>query len=87
MAPDGRVLLIERVMPAGGERTDPYKFWDTTTIELTMLALSGAGGGRVRTAEEFRVLLAAGGFALTAIIPTAGSVSVIEGSPANEQAD
>ena len=68
-------------MPAGGEVTDPYKFWDTTTIELTKLALTGAGGGRVRTAEEFRALLAAGGLTLAAIIPTAASVSVIEARP------
>ncbi len=68
-------------MPAGGEPTDPYTFWDATTIELTMLALTGAGGGRVRTAEEFRALLAAGGLTLAAIIPTTSSVSVIEARP------
>jgi hypothetical protein len=81
MNQQGRVLLIERVMPAAGEPTDPYKFWDTTIIGLTMLALSGTGGGRVRTAEEFRALLAAGGLTLVAIIPTASSVSVIEARP------
>ena len=77
----GRVLLIERVMPAGGETTDPYKFWDATTIGLTMLALGGAGGGRVRTAGEFRVLLEAGGLTPSDIIPTASSLSVIEARP------
>ena len=83
--PDGRVLLIERVMPAGGEITDPYKFWDTTSIGLTMLALGGAGGGRVRTAGEFRALLEAAGLTLAEIIPTASSISVIEARPAKDR--
>jgi hypothetical protein len=78
MADDGRVLLIEWVVPAGGEATDPFTFWDTTTIDLTILA---TGGGRVRTAEEFRAVLEAGGLTLTTIIPTASSVSVIEARP------
>jgi hypothetical protein len=77
----GRVLLVERVMPAGGESADPYKFWDTTTIGLTMLALGGAGGGRVRTAGEFRALLEAGGLTLAEIIPTTSSLSIIEARP------
>ena len=85
LAPGGRVLLIERVMPAGGEMTDPYKFWDTTTSGLTMLALGGAGGGRVRTAEEFRALLEASGLTLAEIIPTASSISVIEARPAKDR--
>ncbi len=87
MAPGGRVLLIEWVMPTGSATTDPHTFWDTTTMDLIMLAHGGAGGGRVRTAEEFRAVLAAGGFALRDIIPTAASVSVIEAFPADEQAD
>jgi len=81
MADGGRVLLIEPVMPAGGEPTDLHKSWDTTTIDLTMLSIDGAGGWRVRTAEEFRTLLEAGGFTLTTIIPTASSVSLIEAHP------
>ena len=81
MAAGGRVLLVEPVMPAGGEPTDPYKSWDATTIDLTMLSIDGAGGWRVRTAEEFRTLLGASGLALTAIIPTSSSVSLIEAQP------
>jgi hypothetical protein len=76
------VLLIEPVMPAGGEPTDPYESWDTTTIDLTMLSIDGAGGWRVRTDEEFRSLLAASGLTLTAIIPTSSSVSLLEARPA-----
>ena len=81
LATGGRVLLIERVMPAGGEIADPYKLWDTTTIGLTMLALGGAGGGRVRTAGEFRALLEAGGLTLAETIPTTPSLSIIEARP------
>lgn len=83
MVAGGRVLLVEPVMPAGGEPTDPYKSWDTTTIDLTMLSINGAGGWRVRTAEEFRTLLEASGLTLTAIIPTSSSVSLIEAQPAS----
>jgi O-methyltransferase/methyltransferase family protein len=81
MAAGGRVLLVEPVMPAGGEPTDPYRSWDTTAIDLTMLSINGAGGWRVRTAEEFRTLLEASGLTLTAIIPTSSSVSLIEAHP------
>jgi hypothetical protein len=76
MGHTGKVVLIERVMPAGGELTDPYKFWDMTSIEVTMLSLGG--GGRVRTAVEFGALLEAGGLTLTEIIPTASSLNIIE---------
>jgi O-methyltransferase domain len=83
MAGSGRVLLIEWVMPAGGEIADPYKSWDTTARDLIMLSGYGAHGGRARTAEEFGALLQAGGLALAQIIPTASPVSVIEALPAN----
>jgi hypothetical protein len=79
LAHGGVVLLVERVMPAGGETADAYRFWET---ELTMLALGGAGGGRVRTAEEFRALLRTGGLTLAEIIPTASSLCVITARPA-----
>ena len=78
MAEGGRVLLVEWVMPAGGETADPYAFWDTTARDLIMVSGYGASGGRVRTAEEFRALVEAGGLALAEIIPTTSPVSVIE---------
>ena len=83
MVAGGRVVLVEPVMPAGGEPTDPYKFWDTTTLDMTMLSIDGAGGWRVRTAEEFGTLLDASGFMVTAIIPTSSSVSLIEAQAAS----
>jgi O-methyltransferase domain len=77
LADGGRVLLlIEWVMPAGGDATAPA--WDTTAADITMLAIDGAGGWRGWTDKEFTVLLRAGGLALTTIIPTASSISLIE---------
>jgi hypothetical protein len=69
-------------MPSSGEAPDLYKFWDTASIDLIMLAIGGRAGGRVRTAAEFRALLEAGGFALNRIVATGSSVSVIEALPA-----
>jgi hypothetical protein len=70
---DGRLLVIEAVIPAGDE---PHfgKF-----IDLNMLVMTG---GRERTEEEFRALFAAAGFRLTRVVPTPSPVSVIEGVPA-----
>ncbi|MBV8270229.1 MAG: hypothetical protein JO252_28220 [Planctomycetaceae bacterium] len=39
-------------------------------------------GGLERTEAEYRRLLAAHGFRLTRVVPTAGDISVIEGVPA-----
>jgi hypothetical protein len=47
-------------------------------MDLNMLALFGGGSGRVRTLSEFRDLLAAAGFEMIAVIPTSGSVRLIE---------
>ena len=81
MAAGGRVLLIEWVVPAAGEITDAFKSSDTTALDLTMLSIDGAGGWRVRTAEEFRAVLAAGGLTVAETIPTVSSVSIIEARP------
>jgi hypothetical protein len=47
--------------------------------DLHMMVLLG---GLERTEAEYRSLLAAHGFRLTRVVPTAGDVSVIEGRPA-----
>ena len=82
MATGGAVILIEWVMPTSGEAVDPYTFWDTASMDLNMLAIDGGAGWRVRTAQEFRTLLADAGFTLSRIIPTGSSVNVIEAFPA-----
>jgi O-methyltransferase len=78
---DGKVLLVEWVMPIGTEPREAFRFWDITRVDLMLFAQSGSGGGRVRTRSGFRDLLTAAGFEMTAIIPTRGSVSVIEAKP------
>ena len=64
------LLLVEAVLP---ERAadDP----EAIRMDLHMLALLR---GRERTASEFADLLAAGGFGLTRVLPTAAGVSVLE---------
>ena len=85
MAGSGTLLLIEWVMPVGGvargAATDDDTFWDTTNQDLIILTHGGAQAGRVRTEAEFQGLLEAAGFRLTAIVPTASSVKVLEAVP------
>jgi hypothetical protein len=70
MAENGRLLLVEAVVPDGSE---PHfsKF-----IDLNMLVMTG---GRERTEDEYRTLFEASGFRLTRIIPTESPMSIIEG--------
>jgi hypothetical protein len=69
MNPDGKVLIIEVVVPEGNE---PHY---SKLLDLEMLA---SPGGAERTAEEYRELLAAAGFRLTRIVPTSSPFSIIE---------
>lgn len=70
MTETGKLLLVEMVIPPGNE---PH-FGKIQDLEMLL-----SPGGLERTAEEFRGLLAAAGFELTRIIPTASPMSVIEG--------
>lgn len=72
IAQNGKLLLVESVIPAGNEPC-PAKF-----LDLHMLAITG---GMERTEAEYRHLLAATGFKLTQIIPTSADVDVIEAIP------
>jgi hypothetical protein len=69
MNSDGRILLIETVIPNGNEPC--FGKW----LDLMMLLV----GGRERTEEEYRKLLSAAGLTLNRVIPTALEVSIIEG--------
>jgi len=73
MAKNGRLLLVEAVIPRGNM---PFfhKF-----IDLTMLV---AVGGHERTEVEYHDLLEAAGLRLTSITPTQSEMSVIEAVPA-----
>lgn len=69
MAKGGTLLLVESVIPRGN---GPFlgKF-----VDLVMLVMTG---GRERTEEEFRTLLAGSGFRLTRVLPTRSPVSLVE---------
>lgn len=69
MSRGSRLLLVESVIPP---RNEPSlgKFMDLNMLVMT--------GGRERTADEFRALLAAAGFRLTRVVATPSPVSVIE---------
>ena len=73
MADDGTLLVIERVL--GPPNTDVA----TKLSDLNMLV---APGGRERTEDEFESLLAAAGFRLVGVTPTAVGLSVLESVPA-----
>ncbi len=77
MARDGRLLLVERVVP---ERIDQSA--DTQGIVLGDLNMLLWTGGRERTAAEYRALLPSAGFTLARIVPTATQLSIIEGAHA-----
>lgn len=69
MPDDGKVLIIEAVIPEGNE---PHF---GKIIDLEMLL---APGGVERTPTEFAELLADSGFKLSRIIPTMGPMSIVE---------
>jgi len=73
VAPRGRVVIIESVIQPGNT-PDFGKLLDLEMIAITE-------GGRERNADEFAALLAAAGFRLSRIVPTAAPTSVIEALP------
>lgn len=72
----GQVIILEGIYPS---RIHPSPAClDTTGHDVNMLVCTG---GRLRTEEEFRALLAASGFRLSRVVPTTADVSVIQGEP------
>ena len=69
----GRLLLIEHVLAPGNAPS-----W-AKLLDLEMLVMTS--GGRERSEEEFRILLASVGFVLQRVIPTAGPICIIEAIP------
>jgi hypothetical protein len=69
---NGRLLIIEAVVPTGNERSLAKDF------DVVMMVLPG---GIERTEEEYRLLLKQAGFQLSSIIPTTSVISVVEGKP------
>jgi SAM-dependent methyltransferase len=72
IAPDGRLLVIDHVIPAGSEPSIGK------LADLQMLVMSG---GRERTRREFEELFTSSGFRLIAVHPTNAPHSIVEGSP------
>jgi len=72
MPHDGRLLLVECVVPAGNMPSLSKDF------DMTMLTFPG---GMERTEDDFRALLARAGFELTSVTPTTTMVSVVEARP------
>jgi hypothetical protein len=75
MSEGARLLLIEEII------TRDHEFAPAKILDIQQLLMPG---GRERTAEEYRKLLEAAGFELTAIIPTQSSLSIIESRKAGE---
>lgn len=73
MKPDGRLLIVEMVLPAGNT-PHPGK-----VLDIVMLVVPG---GQERTEGEYSVLLGKAGFRLTRVVPTKSAVSVVEAVPA-----
>lgn len=69
---DGRVILIESVIPPGNEPGMGK------ILDLEMLVMAG---GKERTEQEFRELFDRSGFTLARIVPTKSPLSVLEARP------
>jgi hypothetical protein len=73
IAPNGRLLIVEMVLPAG-DTPHPGK-----VLDMVMLTIPG---GQERTEAEYATLLGKAGFRLARVVPTASAVSVVEALPA-----
>ena len=73
MDPNGRVLIIEMVLPEGDE-PHPGKM-----LDIMMLV---GPGGQERTPAEYAALLDKAGFRMTQVVPTASAVSIVEAAVA-----
>jgi predicted O-methyltransferase YrrM len=73
MSADGRLLVVEAIMPPGNDSS----FGKTQDINMLINV-----GGSERTEAEYRALYEAAGFELTRCIPVMGELHVIEGTPA-----
>lgn len=73
MKPDGRLLIVEMVLPPG-DTPHPGKI-----LDMVMLTVPG---GQERTEAEYTPLLRKAGFRVTRVVPTESAVSVVEAVPA-----
>ncbi len=73
MASGGKVLVVEMLIPPGNGFS-PSKYQDLVELVMT-------GRGRERTEPEMRALLEAAGLQVARILPTSGSLQLIEATP------
>ncbi len=73
MAPNGRVLVTETLVPPGDEPNH------IKSIDVVMLAVTG---GLERTEAQYASLFDAAGLRLERVIQTRGPISILEASPA-----
>ena len=72
MKPDGRLLIVETVLPTGDT---PHQ---GKVQDMVMLVVPG---GQERTEAEYTELLGKAGFRLCRVVPTASIVSIVEAVP------
>ena len=78
LAAEGRLLVIEFLLPEIVDRADP-ELEPRLMSDLNMLAVTG---GKERSAAEWKSLLHRAGFECRGILPVAGElVSIIEAAP------
>ncbi|MGW2126911.1 methyltransferase [Streptomyces sp. NPDC001758] len=73
MRPDGRLLLMEMVVP-----DKPNSAHSSKLVDLWLMLLVG---GMERTAAQYGELLTEAGFRLERVVQTPGAVSIVEASP------
>ena len=76
MKNNGKLLIIERVVPSENERSEAKLF------DINMLLMTG---GQERKREEYSELLSSAGYNLSRVISTRSPVSVLEAIPKEER--
>ena len=79
IAADGRLLVIERIVPRCGD--DAALLRHQLYQDVNMMVNFG---GQERSEEDFRLLLEAGGFELTRVLPTGTAVGIVEARPISQ---
>jgi hypothetical protein len=73
MPQGSKVLVFERLLPGAAAKSEAAR--SLLISDLTMMVMNG---GRERTEDQYRALLAASGLRLLRTIPTASEISVLE---------
>jgi hypothetical protein len=72
----GQLLILEELYPSRVELSDACR--GAAANDVLMLVCTG---GRQRSEEEFRALLAASGFRISRVVPTSTDISVVQAEP------